>query len=270
MKKAIRHITRHHLKRFNKGLDQYQRTGKQAVMHALRVDMKAIRSVCFLLEAAGKGRSPHQLHQRIRKLFAQAGRIREWQLEAQWLRQHHYVQMLRFHHYPLSIGDANARFLRQARKQRHFIRQWPKRFDQETRSLPVAAIRTYIRGLLSRILHSLQVSLPTTEWHRLRKDCKRLLHAGQWLSRQQSMSLVVSCFVRDIGELQAGIGQWHDLQVMQERFQADRADGSVPEAARTEWNRALQQLQKAITLAEAEVQQKLSVMHDRWIARSLS
>lgn len=267
MKKNIRYIFNGHVQSLVKGMESYRDAGRLKTMHDMRVDMKSIRSVFFLLEHAGTIAHAHKQHQRVKKIFATAGRIREWQLEARWLRQHRKMGLLRLLRYEVLIREANKDFQEQTRSHIRSLREVGKAGDAMLREIKEKQIRAYLAGLLQSVLDALDSALPILDWHDLRKWIKRLLHARRWIEAYKPVTPDVERFCSDMESLQASIGYWHDLQMLESRLHESADLVRLHANARHEALAAGKKLQLEKDQMEAKIRHSLSVMHSRWNRR---
>lgn len=265
MKKALADIALRHAARFRKQLGAYRAHPTIGEMHTLRIDMKAIRSLCFLLEAAGEQHEAKALHRTIKKLFGKAGRIRELQLEAAWLRHHQLPALYRSQHFPIQLASAHGAFLRQCQRKEKFIDNLGKRLAREAHHLDRRKAGSYFLSLVDDVCHALDPRTPTAQWHNLRKKIKRLLHAYRWLSARRKAPETVRRCMQDLDELQALLGNWHDIQVMLQRLLRWQAEANSPGGLLPALRKAIRIGKREQDQAEREVRQKLTELHNRWI-----
>ena len=270
MKKALADIALRHAARFRKQLSVYRAHPTIGEMHTLRIDMKAIRSLCFLLEAAGQHRDSKALHRTIRKLFARAGRIREWQLQAAWLRHHHLPTLYRSQHFPTQLASAHSAFLRHGQRKGKFIDALGKRLARGMQHLDRRKAGDYFVSLVDDLCQVLHPRTPASQWHDLRKKIKRLVHAYRWLTSNRKAPEVVRIFIGDMDALQALIGNWHDLQEMMQVLQHWKPGPDAPPDFPKALRKAKQTCRQEMDQATQVVQQKLTELHNRWIRPSKS
>lgn len=264
MKQNIRDIFDSHIQALIAGMESYRKAGRLKTMHDMRVDMKSIRSVFFMLEKAGHHDGAHKYHRRVKKIFAIAGQIREWQLEARWLRRHRKLALLRLLRYDALIREANIDFQGKAHVHIRSLRDIRKAGDSMLRKIREPEINRYIGSLLHSVLQSCDAALPMLDWHDLRKWIKRVLHARLWLLASRAETPAVRQFCADIESLQASIGNWHDLQLLENRLHESASQIRPHANAWHEAKAAAKTLQADKAKLEIKIRQLLTVMQKRW------
>jgi CHAD domain-containing protein len=264
MKKNIRDIFDSHVQALIAGMQSYRKAGRLKTMHDMRVDMKSIRSVFFMLEKAGPHGRAQKHHRRVKKIFAVAGQIREWQLEARWLRQHKKLALLRLLRYDALIREANMDFQEKTRAHIRSLRDIRKAGDSMLKKMREPQIHRYLGALLNSVVQSCDAALPMLEWHDLRKWIKRLLHARLWLLANRPETPAVNQFCDDIEKLQASIGNWHDLHLLENRLHESASQIRPHANAWHEAKAAAKTLQAEKAKLEIKIRQLLTVMQKRW------
>lgn len=264
MKTTIRRIFDSHFKSLAAGMEKYRLHGTAGVMHDMRVDMKSIRSVFFLLEKAGPRRKAGRQHRRIKKIFADGGIIREWQLEARWLKKHRRLRLLHLMNYEEKIRLANKDFVDNIPAHVAALEKIRVKGARMLGKLADRSIRAYVIELLQSVTEALYAGLPAMEWHDLRKWIKRLLHAREWITEKSKPSPVVLRFLEDLEALQAAIGRWHDLQLMENRLHEAAGIIHSQANARHESMLARKKLLQERTGCEREIRRMLAALHKRW------
>lgn len=245
-------------------MEKYRLDGRAGIMHDMRVDMKSIRSVFFLLEKAGQHKKAGRQHRRIKKIFADAGIIREWQLEARWLRKHRRLRLLHLMAYEEKIRLANKDFMDNTSLHIGALENIREKGMHLLGKLSERSIRVYVTELLQSVTEALYAGLPPMEWHDLRKWIKRLLHAREWVTETRKPSPAVLRFLEDLEALQAAIGRWHDLQLMENRLH--EAAGIIRRKANAghEAMLARKKLLQERTGSERDIRRMLAALHKRW------
>lgn len=253
-----------HGENFVKAMRLYRDECRPKTMHGMRTDMKTIRSVFFLLEEAGHHRRAHKLHRRLKKVFAAAGRIREYQLEAKWLRRHRRHALLRLLDYLGEIEQNNAEFKSDTGRHIRVIRDLIRDARDMLEQVPEKAIRSYLRGMLARVREDFHAGLPPVEWHDLRKRVKRLIYARYWVLPIGEPTPAVQHFLDDLGTLQSAIGDWHDLAVMETRLHEASPRIRMHANAHHEYTLARRKLLLERQRAEESIRRLLTSMGKRW------
>jgi CHAD domain-containing protein len=264
MKSNIRRILDSHIRSLAAAMEAYRRGSSTRIMHDMRVDMKSIRSVFFLLEKAGQRKKAGRQHRKIKKIFADAGIIREWQLEARWLKKHRRLRLLRLMGYEEKIRLANRDFLVHTPGHIRSLESIREKGQGFLKDLTERDIRGYLARLLEDVTEALYAGLPPMEWHDLRKWVKRLLHAREWVPEERLPSPVVLRFFEDMDALQASIGHWHDLQLMENRLHEASAQIQAQANARHEALLARKKLLQERSASERDIRRMLRTLHRRW------
>lgn len=248
-----------------KGMRHYRADARSKTMHGMRTDMKTIRSVFFLLEETKQGDRAHKLHRRLKKVFAAAGRIREYQLEANWLRRHRRHALLRLLDYAGEIEKNNAEFQRHTGKHVRTLHGIIREARAMLAELPDKAVKGYLGTMLARVREDFHAGLPPVDWHDLRKRIKRLIYARHWvLQEDETPRPAVQRFLDDLGTLQSAIGDWHDLAVMETRLhEASTLIRSHANACH-EYMLARRKLSTERQRSESDIRRILTLMGKRW------
>jgi CHAD domain-containing protein len=247
-----------------KGIRQYRKDACTKTMHGMRTDMKTIRSIFFLLEGTKQREKSHKLHRSLKKVFAAAGRIRECQLEAGWLRRHRRHALLRLLDYEGEIDRNNAAFQRHATRHTRIIRDIIDEARAMLLRVPDRAVRAYLGDMLARVREDFHAGLPVVEWHDLRKRVKRLIYARHWVHSGDEPSPGVQRFMDDLAGLQSAIGDWHDLAVMETRLHDASALIRSHANAYHEYKLARRKLATERQRSETAIRRLLTLMGKRW------
>jgi|GEM_PF-2980450 CHAD domain-containing protein len=262
---TIAHHLDTHLLSLRDGLKRYMAYAAPRRMHKVRVDMKNIRAVFFLLEDGPHGKKAHRTHREVKRVFAAAGKVREYQLDIAWFRLHRKTMLLRTMKRIPQLKKANALFLTSIPGSVRAL----KKAGQTGRSLlkktSEGDIFRYFQSLLNAVLSALQPPWPEAHWHDLRKHAKKLLIAGQWLAEGKPPSASVHVFLADLDLLQKAIGNWHDLILLDQAIREIRATAVQNAIAQKESAQATRILAAEISARALKVRNVLSVMRKRWI-----
>jgi CHAD domain-containing protein len=232
-------------------------------MHGMRTDMKTLRAVFFLLEETDQHDKARKLHRKLKKIFAVAGRIRECQIEAKWLRRHRRLALLRLLDYAGEIDRNNAEFKRHSGKHVRVLREVVREGRVALKTVSPHIVYAYLSGILSRVREDFHAGLPAVEWHDLRKHVKRLIYARSWIAVEEPSPAVLR-FMADLDALQSAIGNWHDLAVMEGRLH-EASDKIRKQAnAHHEYVLARRKLSAERIRAEAGIRRLLTLMGKRW------
>jgi CHAD domain-containing protein len=253
-----------HGKSLVSGMRAYRRQARTKTMHGMRTDMKTIRSVFFLLEATDQHAGVHKRHRRLKKLFSAAGRIRECQIEATWLRRHRRLALLRLLDYSGKIERYNADFQHCTVKHIRTIRKLIPEAVSLLAQVPEKQVRAYLGTMLTRVREDFHAGLPVVDWHDLRKRLKRLIYARYWILAEGEPPPAVQRFLDDLAVLQSAIGDWHDLAVHETRLHDASAMIRGHANAYHEYTLARRKLSRERQQAETSIRRLLTLMGKRW------
>jgi CHAD domain-containing protein len=244
-------------------MQTYRKEARSKTMHGMRTDMKTLRAVFFLLEETDQHEKARKLHRKLKKIFAAAGRIRECQLEAKWLRRHRRLAMLRLLDYAGEIERNNAEFQRHSGKHVRVLREVVREGRVALKAVSPHTVYAYLSGMLSRVREDFHAGLQVVEWHDLRKRVKRLIYARSWIVPGEPSPAVLR-FMADLDALQSAIGNWHDLAVMEARLH-EASDKIRKQAnAHHEYVLARRKLSVERQRSELRIRRLLTLMGKRW------
>jgi hypothetical protein len=254
-----------HLISLQEGLNRYAKHAVPRWMHQVRVDMKYIRAVFFLLEDAKGGKIAHRTHQQVKRMFADAGQVREYQLDIAWFRLHRKTMLLRLLKRISQLKKANAHFLGIIPGSLRKLKKAEQKAKALLKKTSEKDVLRYIRSLLQEVLSALDPAWPEAQWHDLRKHVKGLMIAGRWLAVEKPVSAAVNIFMADLDLLQKTIGNWHDFIILDQAIQGIQASADHPAIVQRETSQATKILASEIRAQSVHVRQTLSVMRQRWV-----
>lgn len=190
----------HHFEQFSK------RTNTHSI-HEIRVELKKLRALIFLQEQSGNKISAKE-KTLLKKLFRQAGIIREAQVSSQLIR---------------NTGRKSKEFLSQCRKEveqesKRFVKQMRKHTDdiaklniqlwKKLQAVPAKSSRNILGELTNEMQKNLIPKLKPARLHETRKMVKRVVYIRSLLKNTQANKIVPA--TQQLKSLEDLIGKWHD------------------------------------------------------------
>ena len=193
--------------------EEYIKTYNHEHLFRFRVEIKKIRACLKCIEDYYRKKEFHKARKQFKKIFSQAGTLRELQIYQTWFRKHHLLQLTKIIRLPEEIKERQEDFARDSDKiisiikeNRKLILLYAAKLSQEE------VYRFYIRILKER-LELLREELEEGKWHKTRKQIKQLRYARNWQDEKAKRILSITQ-TRFLDQLQHLIGFWHDNEVM--------------------------------------------------------
>ncbi|MFN4123556.1 MAG: CHAD domain-containing protein [Flavobacteriales bacterium] len=175
------------------------------VLHALRVSIKKYRAFVAVLSALHKNKEYKNLLSSLKIIFAEAGKIRELQ-----------VNRINLQKLSLSTEHLDQQFLWLEQSLAHsfkagLIRHCLLANEQHQKlvslleSISIAELNKWLKKKIRKISKAIQSN---ADLHEVRKDLKRLLYLRESLSPKIFRAIQINAAFID--ELQEIIGSWHD------------------------------------------------------------
>lgn len=190
----------HHFEQFSK------RTNSHCI-HEIRVELKKLRALIFLQEQSGNKISSKE-KTLLKKLFRQAGLIREVQVSSQLIR---------------NTGRKSKEFLSQCRKEveqesKRFVKQMSSQTDdiaelnielwKKLRTVSGKSSRNVLGELSNEIRKDLIPKVKPKKLHETRKLVKRVVYIRSLLKNEEANKIVPA--TQELKSLEDLIGKWHD------------------------------------------------------------
>ena len=198
--------------------EEYIKTYNHEHLFRFRVEIKKIRACLKCIEHYYGKKEFHKARKQFKKIFSQAGTLRELQLYQTWFRKHHLLQLTKIIKLPEEIKEMQEDFARDSKKivsiikeNRKLILHYGAKLSQEE------VYRFYIKILKER-LELLQEELEEGKWHKTRKQIKQLRYARNWQD-EKAKRILSNTQTRFLDQLQHLIGFWHDTEVMKKWLQ---------------------------------------------------
>lgn len=189
-------------------LRSFVKTGEQEELHRFRTGVKKLRALLILADSAEKGSGLEQRFKPVRKIFKQAGEIRNAYVNQElgkavgengdFIREQQDI-----------MNIATLEFNADRHKHRVWLRKTRRRLIKRIRSVNTLHLTLYYRQQLEAIAVTLTQLRFNEELHTCRKQLKVLLY-NYPLARPE---LNISFNETYLDQVQEAIGNWHDNQL---------------------------------------------------------
>lgn len=224
--------------------------------HALRVDIKRIKALMYLISANCTDFKRKKNYRPFRKLFRQAGIVRELQLQETMLRKYGPEASLTmyFNHMDLELQQEQQLFFNlNSRQIRKSLKEKAKKILTALGEIKGGFVKRYLQEkredikslLATEILHEHDV-------HLLRKKVKELYYL-QMIFQPENNQLDIA------DDFQQLLGQWHDCQVISQDLLADAQNHKRP----PEEIKAIMSLHKKISAQASRLLEKIQTVKNR-------
>lgn len=206
--------------------EEYVKTYNHENLFRFRVEIKKIRACLKCIEHYYGKKEFHKARKQFKKIFSQAGTLRELQLYQSWFRKRHLIQVAKTIKLPEEIKKRQQQFAQDSDKiiyiikeNRKLILRYAAKINQEK------VYRFYIKILKER-LELLQEELEEGKWHKTRKQIKQLRYARNWQD-EKAKRILSNTQTRFLDQLQHLIGFWHDNEVMKDWLKEKQKEAGI-------------------------------------------
>ena len=193
-------------------LRAYSESGDADALHRLRLDVKKVKAFVQMVKACSDKKTTRVFKDLglLKKMFRQAGKVRDASNTIQLLEQQHWVPAaFRVEQDELRVSAVDE-FRQQVGKYRKKGKKAGRRLLEDVNAIRTGCIRDWYAGQLIRI--GLLLTASGDQLHEARKKIKELLYVEKLLPSGLVESLRLDKDYLD--ELQERIGQWHDMAVI--------------------------------------------------------
>ena len=224
--------------------------------HALRVDIKRIKALMFLISANCTDFKRKKQFKPFRKLFRQAGIVRELQLQETILKKYGPEASLTmyFNHMDLELQQEQQLFFKLNNlKIRKPLKTKAKKIVAALGNIKGGFVKKYLQEKRADIRSLLATEiLQEHDVHLLRKKVKELYYL-QMIFQPENNQLDIA---DDFQEL---LGQWHDCQVIRQDLLADAQNHKRP----PEEIKAIMALHKKISAQATRLLTKIQTVKNK-------
>ncbi|MDR3695877.1 CHAD domain-containing protein [Mucilaginibacter sp.] len=200
----------------NLHLKAFLETGNQEELHKFRVQIKKLRAMLFLFENTSKESGLLKCFKPVRKIFKDAGQIRDAHTNLQLSERYHLKNKQFEEGQQKIIEEGTIEFRSNGPQFLKNIKSAHKRLKKQLPKVDDSLIADYYKQQLSNIATNLAVSGFTEDMHTNRKLIKILVYNHKLAEKSLNGSLPFNTAYLD--KLQEAIGKWHDNLVAEELF----------------------------------------------------
>ena len=198
--------------------EEYIKTYNHEHLFRFRVEIKKIRACLKCIEHYYGKKEFHNARKQFKKIFSQAGILRELQLYQTWFRKHHLLQLTKIVKLPEEIKERQEDFAGDSDKIISIIKENRKLILRYAAKLSQEEVYRFYIKILKERLELLQEELEEGKWHKTRKQIKQLRYARNWQD-EKAKRILSNTQTRFLDQLQHQIGFWHDTEVMKKWLQ---------------------------------------------------
>lgn len=211
-------------------MEDYCTTRDPEALHRLRVEVKKLQAMMVLIEACGGEGALHI--KGFKKIYKQAGRIREAHVNLDLLAKHHIDSPAIVQEQERTIKEESAVFCASRHAYRHDVHHGKHALYDRAFDIRKHQVVEFFKSRLLQLSAFFAPSfLNTGGLHETRKDVKNLLYIHALLPEGLAGDLHVHTAYLDA--LQDKIGQWHDA-VAVSTFLAGFKGGAATELEQVE------------------------------------
>ena len=242
-------------------LHDFELTGDEISLHALRVEMKKLRAIIKFLQSIYSKSRIKKPAQTLRAIFQKAGEIREYQIISQWLQKNNFI-IIEQAYFPAE----QLKYL--IKEFQQDIEYYKEKFKEVIESITLFIENTneilaeqYFIDINAQLEQLCYKDLPQTEWHKLRKLIKQRIYAYNWITHKTEREDPNFSYYN---KLQETIGLWHDLIIIKDTFSQKQVYLSPDIEVQKDFTLAWEKLTASLKQRERQVEEMLSkqLVHD--------
>jgi CHAD domain-containing protein len=204
-------------------------------IHKVRVALKKIRALMYLQKKT-LGISDERTEKLIRKLFGQAGKIRDAQVSAELMKKYKSGNQHFFSDQKKTVAKESKELVRTVNRHTDELikscdRQW-----KSLKKIPGKKIETLNTKMIGKLRPVFMPRLQLSRLHESRKTIKRLIYINTLLKRDDSSRINTDSFRK----LEEKIGKWHDVVVASKLVQKYGRGNATTEALDIQEQKLLQ------------------------------
>ncbi|HZY36480.1 MAG TPA: CHAD domain-containing protein [Mucilaginibacter sp.] len=200
----------------NVRLKAFLATGEQEDLHKFRVQIKKLRAMLLLFENTSKENGLLKDFKPVRKIFQNAGNIRNAHINLQLSAQYELKNELFESSQQKIIEEGTVEFQSKGAEFVKNIKTAHKKLRKQLHKVNDSQVAAYYKALLDQIAANLAVSAFSEDMHTTRKLIKILVYnhkiAGHALDGKIGFNISY------LDKLQETIGKWHDNLLAEQLF----------------------------------------------------
>lgn len=234
-------------------LHDFDSSMSETDLHDFRVELKKMRAILKFLSKVYSKQKLKKSARLLSNIFQQAGDIREYQLLLQWLDKNE-LGVLKKHCFPENrMSEMMQVFQQHTHLYKLELKELVDDLTDFVKSTNSILSEQYASDLFAQINKMIVKDCNEDHWHELRKRIKQWQYACNWVG-ENDWNLEYAYFQK----LQEAIGQWHDLETIQQQLLPKQKAFSNHLDVLMELSKAEQVLEKTIKLRKKEVKEILN------------
>lgn len=186
----------------------YSKRARAENIHRIRVDLKKIRALLYLQEKTGSAVNTRSLKY-IRKIFKQAGKIRDAQVSAALMKKMQMGTPAFFSHQREIVAGESKVFNALVSRHTDKLMKACARQRKSFRHISRQEINKLNRFIVKKLKPVYFPRLKLTELHESRKSIKRMIYLNSILKEKDNSRIKIDC----LRKLEESVGKWHDAIV---------------------------------------------------------
>lgn len=234
-------------------LHDFDSSMSETDLHDFRVELKKMRAILKFLSKVYSKQKLKKSARLLSNIFQQAGDIREYQILIQWLDKNE-MTVLKNQCFPEKrMHEMIQHFQQQTHLFKLELKELVDQLTDFVKSTNSILSEQYATDLFAQINKMVSKDGSISQWHDLRKRIKQWQYACNWVD-EKDWNLEKAYFQK----LQEAIGNWHDLETIQQYLSSQTKNYSNQIDLLMELTKANQILEKSTKLRKREVQELLT------------
>jgi len=234
-------------------LHDFDSSMSETDLHDFRVELKKMRAILKFLSKVYSKQKLKKSARLLSNIFQQAGDIREYQILLQWLDKHE-MSVLKNHCFDeKKMDEMIFAFQQHTHIYKLELKELVDELAEFVSTTNSILSEQYASDLFAQIKKMILKESNENDWHLLRKRIKQWQYACNWVG-ENDWNLEYAYFQK----LQEAIGQWHDLETIQQQLLPKQKAFSNHLDVLMELSKAEQVLEKTIKLRKKEVKEILN------------
>lgn len=211
----------------DRSLKEFRETGDPEELHKLRVEIKKIKAMLLLAQHSFNEKMLPEEFQPLKKIFKKAGKIRDADVNAGLLAEHHVKDRKIKAALKKTLKEKGKNFIKKTGDYREIAEKQEKILLESLAGLADEKIRQLFHKELRLLSDKSHSRLGTLQLHECRKKIKSLLYAFETLPRITAQKIRLNKFY--LKKLEETIGAWHDVVIVIELLREEKyKPGEIP------------------------------------------
>lgn len=254
MSQSLLHIYfKQRVKQVFNHLHDFDSSMSETDLHDFRVELKKMRAILKFLSKVYSKQKLKKSARLLSNIFQQAGDIREYQLLLQWLDKNEMLVLKKYCFPENRINEMILHFQQQTHLFKLELKELVDKLNEFVKTTNGILAEQYATDLFAQINKAVAKDCTSDQWHGLRKRIKQWQYACNWIN-EIDWNLEYAHFQK----LQEAIGQWHDLETIQEQLLPKQKTFPNQLDVLMELSKAQQVLEKTIRLRKKDVREILN------------